>query len=70
MTAERKRLAVSRNYQLIIYVYAAVGARAHLPLSPFVDGVPRVRAEYITTHSYVRARIPGLASKARRADRV
>lgn len=55
----RKRLAVSRNYQLIIYVYAAVGAPGLL--TPFAGrGGMRfsARAEYITTHSYARARVP------------
>ena len=52
----RKRLAVSRNYQLIIYVYAAVGAPGSL--TPFaVRGWGFKRAEYITAHSYARARV-------------
>lgn len=57
---KRERLAVSRNYQLIIYVYAAVGAEGLL--TPFaMDGVPR--AEYITTHSYASARVSRAAPK-------
>lgn len=42
---------VSRNYQLIIYVYAAVGASGLL-LTPFARARIYPGAECITTHSY------------------
>lgn len=50
--------AVSRNYQLIIYVYAAVGAsELTYPFSRMGCSV-----ECITAHSYVRARVPTAAN--------
>lgn len=57
MEKKEKVSCIFRNYQLIIYVYAAVEAPgAYLPLSLFVDGA--LCAEYyITTHSYARARV-------------
>lgn len=47
---------VSRNYQLIIYVYATVGA---FELTyPFCCSRMGCSAECITAHSYMRARVP------------
>lgn len=62
----RKRLAVSRNYQLIIYVYAAVGAPGLL--TPFaVHGWGSARRVYYYT--FLRAcEGVGVASRARRLD--
>lgn len=60
---KEKVSCISRNYQLIIYVYAAVEApRAYLPLSLFVDGA--LCAEYYDT--FLRAcESARVASRAR-----
>lgn len=62
----RKRLAVSRNYQLIIYVYAAVGAPGLL--TPFaVHGWGSARRVYYYTFLRTCEGV-GVASRARRLD--
>jgi len=62
--SERKRLAVSRNYQLIIYVYAAVGAPGLLtPFSRWGS------ARGVYYYTFLRAcEGVGVASKARRLN--
>lgn len=51
---------VSRNYQLIIYVYAEPGggSKAYLPLFPIPERRGRVHTLCITAHSYVRGEGP------------
>lgn len=63
---KRKRLAISRNYQLIIYVYAAVGAPGLL--TPFaVREWGSVRRVYYYTFLCACEGV-GVASRTRRLD--
>jgi len=61
----RKRLAVSRNYQLIIYVYAAVGAPGLL--TPFAVRGWGSNARSILLHILTREGV-GVASRTRRLN--